>query len=73
MTEVHLINKKVNQVYSMKALLDALYLMSLGRYRLDLSAVDFGRLNRDKLARLLALFPPNTEKLLRRYDHTRET
>ena len=40
-----------------KALLDALYLVSLGRYRLDLSAIDMGRLNRKELAKTAKIFP----------------
>jgi len=53
-----------------KALLDALYLMSHGRYRLDIAAIDFSKLNREKLSQLVKIFPPNTEKLLMHYDYS---
>ena len=51
-----------------KALLDALYLMSNGRYRLDIAAIDFDKLNREKLDKLVESFPQKTKELLRRYD-----
>ena len=53
-----------------KALLDALYLMSFGRYRLDIAAIDLGKLNREKLGHFVELFPPGTKKLLMRCDNS---
>lgn len=49
-----------------KALLDALYLMSLSRYRLDWSALDIGKLNRRELKRMAIFFPERTRELARR-------
>jgi len=48
-----------------KALLDALYLMSYGRYSLDISALDASRLDQEKISRLSREFPAKTRKLLR--------
>jgi len=45
-----------------KAFLDALYLASLGRYALDVEALDPSRLDRDKVARFAALFPSPVRK-----------
>lgn len=50
-----------------KALLDALYLMSLGRYRLDMAAIDWGKLQEGRLQELTERFPRGTKKLLERY------
>ncbi len=47
-----------------KALLDAFYLMSYGRYSLDLSALDAPRLDQEKIKRLSRKFPAKTRKLL---------
>jgi len=47
-----------------KALLDAVYLMSYGRYRADLSAIDASRLDMAKLKALSEAFPMKTRKLL---------
>jgi predicted transcriptional regulator of viral defense system len=47
-----------------KALLDAFYLMSYGRYSLDISALDASRLDQDKIRKLSREFPPKTRKLL---------
>lgn len=46
-----------------KALLDALYLMSIGRYRLDLSSIDLGKSDRKKLASLAKKYPEKTREL----------
>jgi predicted transcriptional regulator of viral defense system len=48
-----------------KALADAFYLMSLGRYALDLSALDGARLDLKKLKDISRDFPEKTRKLLR--------
>jgi predicted transcriptional regulator of viral defense system len=47
-----------------KAFLDAMYLMSLGRYALDLSAIDRARLDLERLEALSARFPSRTRKAL---------
>lgn len=48
-----------------KALLDAFYLMSFGRYNLDISALDASRLDKGKIEALSREFPAKTRKLLR--------
>ena len=52
-----------------KALLDAIYLMSLGRYALDLSAMDRSRLDLEQLEALSARFPSRTRKALAGYGY----
>lgn len=46
-----------------KALADALYLTSLGRYSLDFAALERAKLNRKRLKTLLAGYPEKTRKL----------
>ena len=50
-----------------KALLDALYLMSLNRYTLDMEAIDFSKIDRDKLKSFLPKFPLTVQKMVRYY------
>lgn len=50
-----------------KAILDSFYLMSLGRYSLDLSAIESHKLDQKLLADMSVLFPERTQKLL--YTH----
>jgi predicted transcriptional regulator of viral defense system len=52
-----------------KALLDAFYLMSYGRYALDISAVDAEKLDRDEIRRLSKEFPLKTRNLLMRHGY----
>ena len=52
-----------------KALLDAIYLMSYGRYSLDISALDTTKLDRDEIKRLSIRFPLKTRKLLKKYGY----
>jgi predicted transcriptional regulator of viral defense system len=47
-----------------KAFLDAIYLMSLGRYRLDLSSIDGEKLNMDELKKKVNKFPIGTKRFL---------
>jgi len=54
-----------------KAFLDALYLMSLKRYRLDLSSIDFGKLNSAGLKIMVKKYPLKTQKMLEAYEHSR--
>jgi predicted transcriptional regulator of viral defense system len=52
-----------------KALLDAFYLMSYGRYTLDISGLDADRLDRESIKRLSEKFPPKTRNLLQTYGY----
>jgi len=52
-----------------KALLDAFYLMSFGRYSLDISALDATKLDRDEVNRLSMKFPLRTRKMLKKYGY----
>ena len=52
-----------------KALLDAFYLMSYGRYALDISALDIDKLDRDEIIRMSLEFPPKTRKMLIKYGY----
>jgi len=52
-----------------KALLDAFYLMSYGRYRLDLSSLDAAKLDRREIERLSRKFPLKTKHILKRYGY----
>jgi len=56
-----------------KALLDIIYLNSLGRYSFDLSSLDFGKLDREHCERLIVKFPQKTGKLMRKYEYFRKT
>lgn len=49
-----------------KALLDAFYLMSYGRYALDLSALDTEKLDRKMIKQLSSNFPLKTQKILKK-------
>jgi len=48
-----------------KALLDALYLVSLHRYRLDTDALDISKFDRRKIDRLSRSFPEKTQRIVR--------
>jgi predicted transcriptional regulator of viral defense system len=52
-----------------KALLDSFYLMSYGRYTLDLSALDAEKFDRRIIRRLSSKFPLKTGKMLNRYGY----
>ena len=52
-----------------KALLDAFYLMSYGRYSLDVPALDATKINRDEVSRLSEDFPLKTRNMLMRYGY----
>ena len=51
-----------------KAFLDALYLMSFGRYHLDLSSIYNEKLDPDKLNNFLERFPLSIQKRLKQYE-----
>jgi predicted transcriptional regulator of viral defense system len=62
--------EKINNYFiaiAEKALLDAIYLMSLGRYRVDLSALDIDKLDRNLLIKKSREFPLFTQKVLLKY------
>ena len=52
-----------------KALLDAFYLMSYGRYSLDISALNAAKLDRDEIKRLSQAFPSRTRKMLKKHGY----
>ena len=52
-----------------KALLDAIYLMSYGRYALDLSAIDPKKIDGNELMRLSKEFPIRTRDMLKRHGY----
>ena len=52
-----------------KALLDAFYLMSYGRYHLDLSSLDATKFDRREIHRLAGKFPLKTKAMLERYGY----
>jgi predicted transcriptional regulator of viral defense system len=56
-----------------KALLDAFYLMSYGRYALDLSALDADKLDGQMMKRLSRKFPLKTRKMLKKHGYFQAT
>jgi predicted transcriptional regulator of viral defense system len=56
-----------------KALLDSFYLMSYGRYSLDLSALDMDKLDRQIINRLSSKFPLKTQNMLKRHGYSQAT
>ena len=52
-----------------KALLDAFYLMSYGRYSLDISSLDATRLDRGEIRRLSREFPSRTQSRLKKHGY----
>ena len=52
-----------------KALIDAFYLMSYGRYALDVSALETDKIDRKNISRLSSNFPLKTKKLLNRHGY----
>jgi predicted transcriptional regulator of viral defense system len=52
-----------------KAFLDACYLMSLGRYKLDISSIDFSKLDIDKINHGVKSFPPGTLIFLNKHEY----
>jgi predicted transcriptional regulator of viral defense system len=55
-----------------KAFLDAVYLMSFGRYSLDMPSINFGKLNLDKIEHMAQSFPLKTQIFLNRHEYFRE-
>ena len=56
-----------------KALLDAFYLMSYGRYSLDVSALDATKLDRNEIKHFSMRFPEKTRNLLEKYGYLKAT
>jgi hypothetical protein len=56
-----------------KALLDAFYLMSYGRYALDISAVDAEKLDSEEIRRLSKEFPLKTKGMLKEHGYLETT
>ena len=52
-----------------KALVDAFYLMSYGRYSLDVPALESSKLDRGEIKRLSKALPFRTRKMLKRYGY----
>ncbi|MGB6011260.1 MAG: type IV toxin-antitoxin system AbiEi family antitoxin domain-containing protein [Desulfobacterales bacterium] len=50
-----------------KALVDAFYLMSYGRYALDISALSAEKLDREEIRRISQNFPLKTQRMLKKY------
>jgi predicted transcriptional regulator of viral defense system len=50
-----------------KALIDSLYLASLGRYSIDIAAISLDRFNREILNKMLAVYPLRTKNMLWKY------
>jgi len=52
-----------------KALLDALYLMSYGRYALDHAALDRDKFDRQEIRRLCSKYPRKTQTILEKHGY----
>jgi predicted transcriptional regulator of viral defense system len=52
-----------------KAFLDAVYLMSFGRYALDFAAIDHDKLNRKEIRRMSRDYPLKTKKILEKHGY----
>jgi predicted transcriptional regulator of viral defense system len=52
-----------------KAIVDAFYLMSYGRYALDISALDTDKLDRNEIIRLSLEFPSKTKTMLKKHGY----
>jgi len=52
-----------------KAFLDALYLMSLGRYAFDITSIDRARLDKAQIKKIARAYPKKTQVLLRKYGY----
>jgi len=48
-----------------KALIDSAYLCSLGRYKIDFNALDFDKLDKKKIRKILERYPLKTKKLVK--------
>ncbi len=48
-----------------KAFLDAMYLYSFGKYKIDLSSLDLRKLDQAKIAKMMKTYPVKTRKIVR--------
>ena len=55
-----------------KAFLDAVYLMSLGQYNLDIPSIDFSKLDVEKIENMAQLFPLKTRKFINKHEYFRK-
>lgn len=56
-----------------KAFLDGVYLMSFGRYELDMPSIDFNKLDLGKIERMAQSLPLKTQNFLNKYEYFRKT
>ena len=56
-----------------KALVDAFYLMSFGRYSLDISALSAEKLDKESIQRISKAFPLKTRSMLKKYGYLKTT
>ncbi len=49
-----------------KAFLDAVYLYSFGKYKLDFNSLDLNKLDKTKIKKLIEIYPEKTEKIVRK-------
>ncbi len=49
-----------------KAFLDAVYLYSFGKYKLDFNAIDFNKLDNKKLRSLIDFYPDKTKDIIKK-------
>jgi len=52
-----------------KAFLDAVYLMSLGRYHLDVASIDGSKIKQKEIKRMISAFPLKTKKFLENHGY----
>jgi hypothetical protein len=56
-----------------KALIDSVYLSSLGRYSMDISAINIERFDQDILNKMVEGYPLRTKNMLRKYGFIGQT
>jgi len=56
-----------------KALVDAVYLVSFGRYALDFASIDHEKINPNKIGKISEPYPRRTKKILRQYGYLTTT
>ena len=55
-----------------KAFLDAVYLSALGRYRFDITSIDFGKLDMKEMRKMLKSFPEKVERILKQGGYLKQ-
>ena len=55
-----------------KAFLDAVYLISLGRYNLDMPSIDLSKLDAEKIEHMARTFPLQTQNFLAKHEYFRK-